>query len=182
MSPGKSMWPFPPRGTTRPRPVKPKRNCPPGCMCQWVRAPTEKCTTTIPVPPGAVGPRRSHTSPVNCSESPPRTAFRGPQGPSSPSSCAWWQIKAPYRNRPCRSIQPSGSGSPAIGRLRSRYGWWSACGRGMPAPPGQLPPPWRGGERGSHHEGPPAGPLQLARDESGYAEWVSGSGRALVIR
>jgi Transposase DDE domain len=32
MSPGESMWPFPPRGTTRPWPVKPKRNCPPGCM------------------------------------------------------------------------------------------------------------------------------------------------------
>src|SRR5215213_4943320 len=33
---------------------------------------------------------------------------------------------------------------PAVGRLRSRVGWWSACGwgSGMPAPSGQIPPPW----------------------------------------
>jgi hypothetical protein len=33
---------------------------------------------------------------------------------------------------------------PAIGRLRSRVGWWGACGweSGMPAPSGQIPPPW----------------------------------------
>src|SRR5215218_9226511 len=30
------------------------------------------------------------------------------------------------------------------GQLRSRVGWWSACGwgSGMPAPSGQIPPPW----------------------------------------
>ena len=30
------------------------------------------------------------------------------------------------------------------GRLRCRVGWWSACGwgSGMPAPSGQIPPPW----------------------------------------
>ena len=29
-------------------------------------------------------------------------------------------------------------------RLRSRVGWWGACGWGvgMPAPAGQIPPPW----------------------------------------
>jgi hypothetical protein len=33
--------------------------------------------------------------------------------------------------------------SPTMGRLRSRVGWWSACGwgSGMPAPSGQIPPP-----------------------------------------
>jgi hypothetical protein len=37
-----------------------------------------------------------------------------------------------------------GSGLPAIGRLGSRVGWWGACGwgSGMPAPAGQIPPPW----------------------------------------
>ena len=36
------------------------------------------------------------------------------------------------------------SSSPAIGRLGCRVGWWSACGwgSGMPAPSGQIPPPW----------------------------------------
>src|SRR5215211_7991158 len=31
-----------------------------------------------------------------------------------------------------------------VARLRSRVGWWSACGwgSGMPAPSGQIPPPW----------------------------------------
>src|SRR5215218_10129477 len=34
--------------------------------------------------------------------------------------------------------------SPAIGRLGCRVGWWGACGwgSGMPAPSGQIPPPW----------------------------------------
>jgi hypothetical protein len=33
---------------------------------------------------------------------------------------------------------------PAIGRLGCRVGWWGACGwgSGMPAPTGQIPPPW----------------------------------------
>src|SRR5215211_8816174 len=37
-----------------------------------------------------------------------------------------------------------GSGLPAMGRLGCRVGWWSACGwgPGMPAPSGQIPPPW----------------------------------------
>src|SRR4029450_11730426 len=43
--------------------------------------------------------------------------------------------------------------SPANGRLGCRVGWRSACGwgSGMPAPSGQIPPPWAG--RGN--EGPP---------------------------
>ena len=37
-----------------------------------------------------------------------------------------------------------GSGLPTMGRLRCRVGWWGACGwwSGMPAPSGQIPPPW----------------------------------------
>jgi hypothetical protein len=36
------------------------------------------------------------------------------------------------------------SGLPADGRLGCRVGWWGACGwgSGMPAPSGQIPPPW----------------------------------------
>ena len=41
------------------------------------------------------------------------------------------------RSRPCIN-------SPTIGRLGCRVGWWGACGwgSGMPAPSGQIPPPW----------------------------------------
>jgi hypothetical protein len=41
------------------------------------------------------------------------------------------------RSRPCMT-------SPALGRLGCRVGWWGACGwgSGMPAPSGQIPPPW----------------------------------------
>jgi hypothetical protein len=42
MSPGTRIWPSPVRGITRPRPVWTTRSCPAGCMCQWVRAPTEE--------------------------------------------------------------------------------------------------------------------------------------------
>src|SRR5512133_1625925 len=37
-----------------------------------------------------------------------------------------------------------GSRLPADGRLGCRVGWWGACGwgSGMPAPSGQIPPPW----------------------------------------
>src|SRR6266545_4949264 len=70
MSPGVSVWPGPPRERTRPRPLTPYRSCPPGCACQWVRAPAEKCTTVMPVPPVDGSPGPSHTRPVNLAASP----------------------------------------------------------------------------------------------------------------
>jgi hypothetical protein len=49
------------------------------------------------------------------------------------------QGQATEPTKSARQDQP-----PTMGRLRSRVGWWSACGwgSGMPAPSGQLPPPW----------------------------------------
>src|SRR6266508_2498759 len=70
MSPGVSVWPGPPRERTRPRPLTPYRSCPPGCACQWVRAPAEECTTVMPVPPVDGSPGPSHTRPVNLAASP----------------------------------------------------------------------------------------------------------------
>jgi hypothetical protein len=50
-----------------------------------------------------------------------------------------------------------GSGAGLVG---GACGW----GSGMPAPSGQIPPPWaRVGERGSRHEGPLAGPPEATR-------------------
>ena len=58
----------------------------------------------------------------------------------------WSQRSRPRLDQNCRPV----------GRLRCRVGWWSACGwgSGMPAPSGQIPPPWAWWENeASHHEG-----------------------------
>ena len=68
--PGVSTWPVPPRERTQPRPLTPYSSCPPGCACQRVRAPAEKCTTAMDAPPGTVSPRLSQTRPVNRASSP----------------------------------------------------------------------------------------------------------------
>jgi len=55
-----------------------------------------------------------------------------------------------------------------MGRLRCRVGWWTCLrlGSGMPAPSGQIPPPWARWETRLPPRGPLAGPFQAARGES----------------
>src|SRR5829696_9116638 len=52
----------------------------------------------------------------------------------APGGKRWSQRSRPRLDQNCRPV----------GRLRSRLGWWGACGwgSGMPAPSGQIPPPW----------------------------------------
>ena len=69
-SPGSNTWPASPRVRTRPRPLTPNRNWPPGCRCQWVRAAGAKCTTPTFVPSSDASVERSQTSPVNRPASP----------------------------------------------------------------------------------------------------------------
>ena len=68
-SPGSSTYPASSRVRTRPRPPTAYRNCPAAWRCHRVRAPGEKCTTVIVLPPSP-SVDRSHTSPVNRPSSP----------------------------------------------------------------------------------------------------------------
>jgi hypothetical protein len=60
-------------------------------------------------------------------------AWGGVTRPRDPRGKRWSQRSRPVLDRVAEWA-----------RLRSRVGWWSACGwgSGMPAPSGQIPPPW----------------------------------------
>jgi Transposase DDE domain len=71
-----------------------------------------------------------------------RPPSRSPR--STSGSAAWngaYEIGASDR---ANEVGPVWIRLPAAGRLRSRVGWWTCLwlGVGMPAPSGQIPPPW----------------------------------------
>src|SRR5829696_3406062 len=55
----------------------------------------------------------------------------------------WHAERPPGASDRANEVGPTGS-TAEHARLRSRVGWWGTCGwgSGMPAPSGQIPPPW----------------------------------------